>query len=161
MAGLAITTCRLNPRGLPRISFLGFAVVLFVVLASACGVSSVEVPWPNPESGPAASQIDSSIDIASAFIITADEIAANTTFSDTLAPRFDDDFWRITVIEPGQLVTVSVEFMRTASPIKLAFDWIGPRDLCMPASPTACSHTTDCSPPQSSCDVPRHGCRSA
>ncbi len=110
-------------------------------------------------------EVDPSNDTSSAFEIAPEDLGvgaatAGTVFTETIYPKFDDDYWKVPVAEPGQLIQVRAQYQKNASPIRLAVDWIGPRDLCTPASMTACTSSAECAG-GGLCDPGRGGCRAA
>ncbi|MEE8410545.1 MAG: hypothetical protein V3T05_13160, partial [Myxococcota bacterium] len=57
---------------------------------------------------------------------------------------------------PRQLADITVTY-NGVMPLELAADWSGPRKLCVPTSPAACTTASDCT--GQVCDEPRGGCR--
>ncbi len=143
---------------------------LLVVLSSgvaACQPGFVEVPSLDDVNGPLAVwTFDDSNDVGSAYLVPAEAIGDGPAedgeiLSEVLYPEHDQDFWRVSVSEPNQLIGVALLYRKVGSTVSLAADWLGPRRLCVPAAPRACEASTACAAPTSFCDRERGGCRAA
>src|SRR5690606_2552219 len=109
---------------------------------------------PSPDLGgddDVACAVDSSRDPASAYSGILGE-----PLTDTICPRTDIDYWRFTLDAPGVL-EVAARYERLGNP-NLALRLRGPRGICVPTAPTACSGVGDCATGEL-CDSERGGCR--
>jgi hypothetical protein len=142
-------------------------VSLALLAGAGCQEGFVKVPSLDDVHNPMGSwSVDPSTDTASAFIVPTEAIGdgsptSGQTLTDAIYPKLDDDFWKITVSEPGQLVVATLTYAAATSTIRLAMDWIGPRGLCVPQAPASCRTSPDCDSAAPFCDLQRGGCRAA
>ena len=87
---------------------------------------------PDPSNGP-----------TSAYEVTAEDIANGTLLTDTLCPKFDDDFWHINVSGQRQIVVLTVDYGKSGD-FRLATDWFGPKSLCMRTDRSTCAADAEC-----------------
>jgi hypothetical protein len=144
------------PRGLsPRGGLRAAGVTLAGLLAAAGCQGTVETPdiAADQDVGLGCLPPDDSEGIDSAWTISAANVAAGNPVSDTLCPKYDEDYWQVNVAGDDQLLHVDLELTRVGT-IDLSIEVFGPKSLCVPSSPTACPCDTG------QCDETRGGCRS-
>jgi hypothetical protein len=118
------------------------------------------VPTPTTDVGPGGPGClppDTSNGPDSAYEVTAADIAGSTLLRDTLCPKFDDDYWHVTVSGERQIIILTTDYRKSGS-FRLANEWLGPKKLCMPSPATSCSVSADCAG-GGFCDPARGGCR--
>ncbi|MEZ4271918.1 MAG: hypothetical protein R3C68_10955 [Myxococcota bacterium] len=96
--------------------------------------------------------IDASLSVDTSF-----DGAFAADLQDTLCPRRDEDFWKVTTTGSNKIVSAQIEY-RKLSNIRLALEWLGPQGICINSPMQSCSASATCTPPEL-CDTERGGCR--
>lgn len=126
-----------------------------ILLAVGCGNGSVNPRLGDTDGlGPVNCTLDTQLSVNS-----AEPLAFGTEATGTFCPRRDEDFWRVSVAGSNQLVSAVLTYQKLST-LSLALEWVGPKGICMAASPTACTLPSDCGT-GNQCDTNRNGCRSS
>ncbi len=115
-------------------------------MTAACsGQGGITEPTRPPDlPGPDCLPPDPSDDFASAYLLSAQDVSAGAVRTDTICPKFDDDYWQVPITGDRQLAVLSLTFTQAVSPIELAAQWFGPPANALLASlvepPGSASH---------------------
>ncbi|MBI3178483.1 MAG: hypothetical protein HYZ27_02405, partial [Deltaproteobacteria bacterium] len=102
--------------------------VALALLCAACSSKGSITEPDNPPDlpGPDCLPPDPSDDFASAYLLSSLDVANGSIKTDTICPKFDDDYWQVPISGDRQLAVLSLTFTKAVSPIELAAQWFGP-----------------------------------
>ncbi|MBI5510544.1 MAG: hypothetical protein HY903_17445 [Deltaproteobacteria bacterium] len=93
--------------------------------------------------GPGCLPPDPSDSPETAYLVTADDITNQTLLQDTICPRSDWDYWKVSVSGERQLVKLAVEYRKSGN-IALGAEWWGVKELCVRGDHIGCSDNAGC-----------------